>query len=590
MYILFKKTAFLLSKSQKKELIILLFLLIIGIFFEMLGLGILLPALTIMLDSDIGSSYPVFKPYLNYLGNPSQLELIVLGMSAVLFVYLLKALFLSLISWKQSKFTAYLSAALSERMFNGYLNQPYTFHIQRNSAELLRNIQVEVVQLCQATQGVLAISVELSMILGVSLTLIYIEPIGALSVMFFMFISAGIFYLLIKKKMVIWGTKRQFHVGKINKHLLQGLSGVKDIILSNKQNHFTNEFSEHNYITADVQSKVVVMKIIPRLYLEVIAVAGLSIVIILIVIQEKPLETLIPIIGIFVAAAFRMLPSVNRIITALQQIQFVKPVVNVLYDEFVLIENRKKSFIKNVCQSEKSFNFGISLKNIDFKYPNSKLLALQNINLNIDKGETVGIIGDSGSGKTTLMDLILGLLKPDSGKIIIDKNEIKDTLEFWKNKIGYVPQSIYLIDDSLRNNIAFGIPKNEINETLINQCIKDAQLTTLIDQLPEGLDTIVGERGVRLSGGQCQRIGIARALYNNPDLLVLDEATSSLDETTEKEFMKAIDNLHGKKTILIVAHRLSTVKNCNRLYKLEKGQIIGVGSPVEVLDLVTNNI
>lgn len=590
MYILFKKTAFLLSKFQKKELIILLFLLIIGIFFEMLGLGILLPALTVMLDSDIGNSYPVIKPYLNYLGNPSQFELIILGMSTVLFVYLLKALFLSFISWKQSKFTAYLSAVLSEKMFYGYLNQPYAFHIERNSAELLRNIQIEVTQLCHATQGALAISVELSMILGVSMTLILVEPVGALSVMFFMFISAGIFYLLIKKKMIAWGKRRQFHVGKINKHLLQGLSGVKDIILSSKQIHFTNIFAKHNYITADVQSKVAVMKIIPRLYLEVIAVAGLSIVIILIVLQQNSIEKLVPIIGIFVAAAFRMLPSVNRIITALQQIQFVKPVIDVLYDEFVLIENRKNSFTDNKTQSEKSFNYNISLKNVNFKYSNSNDFALKNINLNISKGETVGIIGNSGSGKTTLMDLILGLLQPSSGKIIIDKNEIKNTHKFWENKIGYVPQSIYLIDDSLRNNIAFGIPKSEINDTLIKKCITDAQLTTLIDELPKGLDTIVGERGVRLSGGQCQRIGIARALYNNPDLLVLDEATSSLDEATEKEFMKAIDNLNGIKTILIVAHRLSTVKNCNRLYKLEKGQIIGEGTPSKILDIVSNKI
>ena len=589
MYLLFKKTAYLLSKTQKKELIILLFLLIIGIFFEMIGLGILLPALTLMLDSDIGNSYPAIKPYLNYLGNPSQIELIILGMSTVFFVYFLKALFLSLISWKQSRFTAYLSASLSERMFNGYLNQPYTFHIQRNSAELLRNIQIEVVQLCQATQGVLAISVELSMVLGVSLTLIFIEPVGALSVMVFMFICGGIFYLLIKNKMVIWGTRRQFHVGKINKHLLQGLSGVKDIILSSKQIYFTNVFAKHNYITADVQSKVVLMKIIPRLYLELIAVAGLSIVIILIVLQENAIDKLIPIIGIFVAAAFRMLPSANRIITALQQIQFVKPVINVLYDEFVLIENRKNSFINDENQSELYFNYDICLKNINFKYPNSKELALKNINLNIAKGETIGFIGDSGSGKTTLMDLILGLLQPSSGKIIIDKNQINNAHKFWKNNIGYVPQSIYLIDDSLRNNIAFGIPKNEINETLVQECIKDAQLKTLIEELPKGLDTIVGERGVRLSGGQCQRIGIARALYNNPDLLVLDEATSSLDERTEKEFMNAINNLYGKKTILIVAHRLSTVKNCNRLYKLQKGQIISVGSPSEVIDLGTNN-
>ena len=555
----------------------------------MIGLGILLPALTLMLDSDIGNSYPAIKPYLNYLGNPSQIELIILGMSTVFFVYFLKALFLSLISWKQSRFTAYLSASLSERMFNGYLNQPYTFHIQRNSAELLRNIQIEVVQLCQATQGVLAISVELSMVLGVSLTLIFIEPVGALSVMVFMFICGGIFYLLIKNKMVIWGTRRQFHVGKINKHLLQGLSGVKDIILSSKQIYFTNVFAKHNYITADVQSKVVLMKIIPRLYLELIAVAGLSIVIILIVLQENAIDKLIPIIGIFVAAAFRMLPSANRIITALQQIQFVKPVINVLYDEFVLIENRKNSFINDENQSELYFNYDICLKNINFKYPNSKELALKNINLNIAKGETIGFIGDSGSGKTTLMDLILGLLQPSSGKIIIDKNQINNAHKFWKNNIGYVPQSIYLIDDSLRNNIAFGIPKNEINETLVQECIKDAQLKTLIEELPKGLDTIVGERGVRLSGGQCQRIGIARALYNNPDLLVLDEATSSLDERTEKEFMNAINNLYGKKTILIVAHRLSTVKNCNRLYKLQKGQIISVGSPSEVIDLGTNN-
>jgi len=578
----FKKLFSLLNSKHKKDLIILAFLLILAIFFEMLGLGILIPAITVLLDPDIGSTYPELKPILNFFGNPNHKSLIFWGLSSVVFVYFIKGGFLTIVSYKQTKFAQNLTADLSSGLFKGYLEMPYTFHLLRNSSELYKNILTEVSGFSNATKDLISLIVELSMILGVFSTLVYIEPLGTLSLLLFLILAVGLFHFFTKNKLQDLGKKRINHSLFINKHVLQGLSGVKEVILSDKQFFFTKLYDRHNYSIAKLHTYVGTLRLVPRLYLEFLAVIALSAVIIILIYRNVELVKLIPTIGVFVAAAFRMLPSFNRILGAFQSITFIGPLMDLLHNEYKLINNNTKK----VIHKKLDFNKSINLNKIYFKYENTDVNALENVTIKIKKGEFIGIIGESGSGKTTLLNIILGLIKPENGKLIVD-NEIVDhkSIKNWQKKIGYVPQTIYLLDESLKANIAFGVPDEEINNTLVDKVIEIAQLNNLVNELPKGIDTFVGERGVRLSGGQRQRIGIARALYNDPDILVLDEATSALDNSTEKEFMKSIEEIRQDKTIIVVAHRLSTVKNCDKLYKLKSGKVLVEGPPNKLIKL-----
>jgi ABC-type multidrug transport system fused ATPase/permease subunit len=300
------------------------------------------------------------------------------------------------------------------------------------------------------------------------------------------------------------------------------------------------------------------------------------------VIQGKSIDHILPTLGIFLAAAFRMIPSVNKIVVSTQQIRYAKPVISILYNEFKLIENTPDIKQNNIDKFQ--FKSNIYLEDINLKYTGSLKNALDGVSITINKFQTIGFIGTSGSGKSTLVDVILGVIYPNKGKVYVDGVDISTNFAGWQSHIGYVPQTIYLTDDSLRKNIAFGIPDEQIDNVAVLRAVKAAQLQEFVSTLPGKLETFVGERGVRLSGGQRQRIGIARALYHDPEVLVLDEATSALDSDTEKGFMEAIDALQGNKTIIIVAHRLTTVERCNYIYKLDEGRILQEGTPQTILE------
>lgn len=568
----FSKLLYLVPKSMKKKIIYLFFLLLIGMAFEMLGLGLLIPALTLMLNSNLEEEYPFISPFLDFLGNPHQDQLIIWGMLILLLVYLLKGIFLIFLAWEQSKFTSNLYSKLTTKLYGIYLRQYYEFHLLRNSAELIRNIQSELILFNRAAQALILLSTELSLIIGLIAMLILIEPFGTLVVMFVLTISVIIFHSFTKRYLIEWAEKRQVLSKKINQILLEGLEGVKDIKLLGIELSFISKYAINNNSWARINSLQLTLSQAPRMYLEILGISGLTLLVIVMVLQGKSLEALLPTIIIFAAAAFKMLPGFNRIMGAIQNVKLTVPVVNVLYDEFKL--EPKDNFKKKIIP----FNFvnNIIVNKLHFKYKDSNNYSLENINININFGETVGFIGESGSGKSTLIDLILGLISPEKGEIMVDDKNIQNYIRGWQNNIGYVPQSIYLTDNSLRNNIAFGIPNDKINEEAVLKSIKSAQLDDLIKSSDDGLNTFVGERGVRLSGGQRQRIGIARALYHNPSILVLDEATSALDTETENRVMDSVLALKGKKTILIVAHRTNTLKNCDKIFKLNKGKIVKI--------------
>jgi len=350
------------------------------------------------------------------------------------------------------------------------------------------------------------------------------------------------------------------------------------ILIQNREKDFINQYSIHNAKGYAIGQMINTLKAMPRLLLEFLAVAAIVIVFLVMLAQGSKIESILPVLAFFAVTAFRLMPSANRILGAVQNVHYHLPVINVLFLDMLLPIINKKSKELPVL-----FNKKIEISKIGFKFENTSEPVIKDMSFKINYGELIGIIGPSGSGKSTLVDIILGLLKPSSGEILIDGLDINKNLRGWQNNIGYVPQSIYLTDDTLRRNVAFGLANENISEVAVNKAIKAAQLEGFIKDLPDGLDTVVGEHGVRLSGGQRQRIGVARALYHDPSVLVLDEATSSLDTETEAGVMDAIEALKGNKTIIIVAHRLSTVENCARIYKLKKGLVVGEGTPAEIL-------
>ena len=486
-------------------------------------------------------------------------------------------------TWRQSRFSADLSANLSQRLFLGYLHQPYTFHLQRNSSDLIRNIQSEVVLFTDVSKAAIVMSTEFSVLLTTIVFLFVVEPAGAFFVTSFLGIIAFLFHRVTKGKLLKWGKQRQINDGFAIKHLLQGLGGVKDVKLFGREEQFLQEYSKYNSSSARLLAKVLTLGQAPRLYLEVLSVIGLAGLVISMILQSKPLDQLIPILGVFVVAAFRMIPSVIRILSSMQTFRYIRPVVDVLSNEFLMIQKTQEQKLISNPSEKIDFNNAIELKEVIFYYPGSSVPALNGISIKIKKGETIGFIGASGSGKSTIVDVILGLLLVSEGEVMVDNNNIQMNMRSWQDKIGYVPQSIYLTDDTLRCNVAFGLPDEQIDDEAVMRAIKAAQLETLVSTLSEGVETIVGERGIRLSGGQRQRIGIARALYHDPSVLVLDEATSALDTETEQGVMDAVKALHGTKTVLIVAHRLTTVQDCDRIYRLDTGKIVATGVPEDIL-------
>lgn len=567
----FSKIHTLLTPSERRGAWVLFALMIVGMLLETLGIGLIIPAVTIMMQGDLVAQYPAIAPFIRFLGNPSQSGLVAAAMCGLVTIFLIKNIFLAFLIWRQTHFAFDVQANLSQRLFAIYLRQPYTFHLQRNSAELVRNVTGEVGIFTSVLNSALLLFSEILVLLGIAVLLLLVEPLGALIVVVVLGVAAWGFHRITRERISRWGVERQLHDGLRIQHLQQGLGGAKDVKLLGRESDFLTQFRTHNTKSARVWKLQSTLQNFPRLMFELLAVTGLAILVLTMLSQGRGMASIIPTLGLFAAAAFRLMPSANRVLGAIQALRYSLPVVNTLDEEMKL--NSHDPLLKK-DEEVNSFKSEIHLKNVTYNYPGAASSALDDVTLTVLKGESVGLIGSSGSGKSTLVDVILGLLTPNSGQVEVDGHDIQQNLRRWQDQIGYVPQTIYLTDDTLRRNVAFGLATEQIDDIAVNRAIKAAQLEEFVAALPEGLNTIVGERGVRLSGGQRQRIGVARALYHDPNVLVLDEATSALDGATEFGVMEAIKALQGSKTILIVAHRLSTIEHCDRLYKFEAGKLV----------------
>lgn len=554
--------------------------MLLGMVLETLGIGLVMPALAALTQTDLVATYPFLELPLRTLGQPSQAQLVVFGVLVLVGVYAIKTLFLGFLAWAQMHFAYGVRADVSQRLFEGYLRQPYTFHLERNSAQLLRNIIAESDLFAHngLYSGLLLLAEGL-VIVGILALLVAVEPFGAVLVVTALGGAAWAFYRLTRRRVLRWGEARQHHEGLRIQHLQQGLGGAKDVKLLGREDDFLAQYHAHNAASARVAQHQATLQQIPRLWLELLAVIGLAAVVLSVIGQGKPLDQLVPTLGLFAAAAFRLMPSINRVIGASQRVRYTLPVINTLYHELHSLETPQMP--EHVGPIE--FRSALVLDKISFRYPAAEVSALSDISIRIPVGACVGFIGGSGAGKSTLVDLVLGLLTPSSGTIAVDGVDIQSRLRGWQDQIGYVPQTIFLTDDTVRRNVAFGLADDKIDEAAVGRALKAAQLEDFVESLQDGVETVVGERGVRLSGGQRQRIGIARALYHDPAVLVLDEATSALDAATELGVMQSVLALQSEKTILIVAHRLSTVARCDWLYRLEHGRVVEEGAPSTIL-------
>jgi len=566
-----KKIGFLLNSSQKKSLIFLTFLLFIGMIMEVLGLGAILPVITFILDSELLLKNEFINQNFGDIINQYDYNTIAIAMLfGLVLLYLIKTLFLAYLTYKQSVILEDLSGFLRINLYKGYLIQPYDYHLNRDFSAILKNLQTEVYLISVYCKSLLMVFVETSLSLAVIGTIIFIEPIGALSVGILFTVLSLIFYQITKTRLKSWGIKREEYDKQLSKISLESLSGIKDVKLLSRENNFLRSFEKTTLNKIKISSYHETISQLPRFFLELISVIGLVFFIVFMIYSGQNKLIMLSTLGVFVAASFRMIPSVNRVIGGLQSMKFYKSSVDVIYQELKSLNSFKSNSDDNY---DIPYEKEIRLENLDFSYKTNSSKILNQISLNISKGQTIGIIGKSGSGKSTIVDLINGLLKPTKGKISVDGINIKNKEKSWQKKIGYVGQDIFLFDDTIKNNICFGLNKSEIDEKRINYVIEAAQLSDFVKNLDNQINTIVGERGIQLSGGQKQRIGIARALYNDPDILIFDEATASLDNNTEKEVMNSIYSLKKDKTILIVAHRISTLSNCDLIYEIIDGQI-----------------
>jgi ABC-type multidrug transport system fused ATPase/permease subunit len=568
----------LLTPGERITAFGLVGLMLVSMVLEMLGIGLVLPALGAMSADTPLDRYPAAARWLAWLGNPSPSVLMLGGLAVLLAVYAFKSVFLLFASWRQQRFVAVFQDRIARQLFGVYLTQPWTFHLQRNSGTLVRTLSDTTI-LANTFTNLLSTLAELLVVAGVLGLLLWFEPVGAVAVAAIMGAATWLLDRFTRKRLTYWGKMVQHHSGQGYKHMFQGLHGAKDVKVLGCEQDFIDQFAAHRSTHVRMLAKQAFASQIPRLWFELLAVASLCLLTGVLVWQGKPTQAMIPTLGLFAAAAFRLLPSVNRLANSLQSLRFTQTLVGTIATELAM----GQSAVPSRRGVPMTFRESISLENVSFRYPSGHTNAVTDVSLTVPHGSSVGLVGGSGAGKSTLVDIILGLLEPSTGRVAVDGVDIATNVRGWQDQVGYVPQTIFLCDDTLKRNVAFGIPDARIDDAAVQRALRAAQLEDFVASLPQGLETTVGERGVKLSGGQRQRIGIARALYHDPQVLVLDEATSALDTETEKDVMEAVNALHGAKTLIIIAHRLTTVANCDLLYRLENGRVVQSGSFAEVV-------
>ncbi len=573
----------MLNQGEKRSALLLLLFMLGGALLEVISLGMIPAFIAIVADFSIIERFSILQNITRIFQINNQQDLIWKGSISLIFIFIIKNIYITILLLKRSEFSAKVQYRLSSSLLNLYYNAPYTFHLNRNSSDLFSKVSDEVKII---VMGILlpALGLIMDIIFAISTILILLvyEP-GISLVSLLIFLVTGILYwFMVRKKTLAFGSQLTDIRSEMYKRIYEGFGGLKDAKILNREKYFLEATKKSFTKTINATKFQQNVSAVSRPFIETIAVIGMLVIVLVLLYQNRPLHEVLSVLALFAIASIRLLPAINQIMVGFSGIRSFLYTINPVYNDIKELEHESLN-LKYHPVNKIPFENAFELKNLTYTYPNNDKPAIYNLSLSIEKGTAIAIVGKSGSGKTTLVDIILGLLHPEKGEIKVDNRNIKDDIRSWQQQIGYIPQQIFLSDSSIKQNIAFGIEENKIDLVKLNRAIAASQLETLMEELPDGVETLIGERGVRLSGGQRQRIGIARALYHDPQILIMDEATSALDNITERYIIEAIDRLKGGRTIITIAHRLSTVKNCDTLYLMKEGVITHSGSYDDLL-------
>ena len=571
-----RKMRYILDRRQKMQICYLGMLIFVGGLLETMSVSGLLPVVWVIIDPAKAQENKYVRVLMEILHTDSIEGFIVPLLTAMILLYTLKNAFLLLLANEQNKFIAHNRNKLISQVLREFLNRPYEFYLDADIPTVFRLTDSDIPNVFNILMAMISLVSE-----AVVFALLCVVMVATdWKLLVFLIVVFGCLSVLIlkvmKPRLSRLGEKNLAIQSRIAKWRIQAIYGIKDVKVLHREAFFADNYESSGKIGAGYSKRYAVMNNTPRLLIETIFIASILGYIILYILAGNDASTLVPILTAFGVAAIRMMPSVNRINTYMTDISYFRPCLDYVYENMNINEISKKNnqTLKPVDATKTmALRDRIELRDIVYAYPNTDKLIFDHADMVIPCGKSVGIMGPSGAGKSTIVDILLGLLKVRTGKILCDGVDIFDNYPAWLSRIGYIPQSIYLVDEPIRNNIAFGIADSEIDDARIWDALEEAQLAAFIRGLPEGLDTAIGDRGVRLSGGQRQRLGIARALYHNPEILVFDEATSALDNETEAAAMDAINSFHGRKTMIIIAHRLNTIEKCVMIYKVDAGKI-----------------
>ncbi len=577
---LFAKLNYIFDRKQKGQLFILAVLILIGGVFETLGVSMILPVVSVILSPEALhrniAKFPGLESVIGALGLNDDTKLACALLVLLILLFVVKNSYLLFLIYRQNTFITRARNDMISRVMREFLNRPYEDYLGADIPTVFRITDSDIPKTFTLMLSLLSLCTELVVSLCLGVVLLFVNWQMTVLIIVVLLILTLISTKVLKPKLNTIGRRNQETQSRIAKWRLQAIYGLKDVKVLNRQDFFIRNYYEQGRIGADIDRDYTVLNSLPRLMIETVFMAVVMLYVLIYILRGGNATLLLPQLTAFAVAAMRIMPSANRINTYITTIAYNQFSLDFVYEN--LTESMKTD---KAMRAERAAIAGpalhmekeINLKDITFAYPDSDVKIFNGANMVVKKGQSVGIMGPSGAGKSTIVDILLGLLHVQSGEILCDGSNIFSNYESWLAQIGYIPQSIYLVDESIRENIAFGIDADQIDDDRIWEVMEEAQLAEFVRTLPEGLDTKIGDRGVRLSGGQRQRIGIARALYHNPEILVFDEATSALDNETEAAVMEAINSFHGRKTMIIIAHRLNTIEKCDLIYEVKDEKI-----------------
>ena len=575
---IYKKLMVLLDKKQKQKMVFLIFIMLIGAVLETLGVSMILPVMNVVLEENAIEKHVYLQVICQIFNIDNTRDLMILVMSALVIIFALKNIFLFFQQKIQLRFVYTNQFATSGRMMINFMERPYEYYLNADTAVIQRNITSDVNNMYGLILALLQLTSECIVFVCLAVVSLVADVWMSITVTVLLVVVLLVIKCILKPIMKKAGEENQDFYSGLYKWIDQSVMGIKEIKIANKENYFINEYAKCGAGYVSAVQRYNLYNATPRLLIETVAIAGMVLYMMVQLLNGAGVVDIMPQITLLAMVALRLIPCANRINNHLTSISYFEPffmgVSDNLQDEIrdENIDYDAETYQKKIDVKKLDIKEKIELKNITYKYPNTDVLIFDDADMEIPIGKSVGIVGTSGSGKTTVVDILLGLLQLQNGEILADGIEIREHYQEWLKNIGYIPQTIFMIDSTIRKNVAFGYADEDIDDEKVWQALKEAQLDEFVRGLPEGLDTSIGERGIRLSGGQRQRIGIARALFEDPEVLVLDEATSALDNDTEAAIMESINRLHGRKTLIIIAHRLQTIEKCDMVYRIEGGK------------------